>query len=188
MPYNFLERYTPNDREEIEISKRCAIGRAKVSAPVREMIARYNMAKHLRVLHLGCGRATLDTAALEVAKSGTLPVFCFDPNYARAPEAMNNRYSLVVCSYVLNVLPPSPRMKCVEDIRAVLDVNGTALIAVRSAKDRSIVGVPEFDGVRTSTGTFQKGYTVNAFADELATCFRDVAIASCGDFLMAACG
>lgn len=85
-----------------------------------------------------------------------------EPTYTKAADIPYGVYDAVVCNCVLNVIAsPEARQGVIKHIVSLLRPNGIALIMVRSHADiRGIKhATPEGDGVRTSTGSFQRGFT-----------------------------
>jgi GGDEF domain-containing protein len=146
---------------------RTAMHRRDLSVPVRNLLA----AKLIKgsVLNHGRGRADADANALRDAGESYAE---YDPNYAPDRSALSKKYDTVISNYVLNVLPPKIRENAWRDIAN--STGGIALITVRTAGDKSIKGDSYEDGVRTSTGTFQKGFTLDGFEKEAGKYFNSV--------------
>jgi len=161
--------------KEIELSKRTAVShtirkRKTASLPIR-LITRKAELQGV-ILHFGCGKDQAGTGLLN-AQSGVVVAMEYDPNYVDYPEVLEDQYDIVIANYVLNVLPPKERKKAIKQIRSCMKKKGVAYITVRSHKDTKICGKPEFDGVRTSIRTFQKGYTLKGFLTELRRYFKN---------------
>lgn len=160
---------------EIEISKRTAIERGgKVSAPTQWPLA--NNCIHGDTLHHGAGRAWADTATMIGELGRGANVSEYDPNFPQIcdPMPLACKWQTVVSNYVLNVLPPAERQEVIKDIACA--TGEVAYVSVRSFRDHSIHGTPEQDGVRTSIGTFQKGYDAKDLLCELSAAFGHVKV------------
>jgi hypothetical protein len=161
---------TPEQAREIAVSAKTAIHRTKPSMPSSRLIADGRIRGS--VINLGKGRSVADAEALKAAAREYAE---YDPNFAPDAGALERGYDTVVSNYVLNVLPPFVREIAWETIRKATAKDGTAYVTVRG-NDHSINGTPEFDGVRTSIGTFQKAYTVGALLEEARRHFRNARI------------
>jgi len=160
--------------DEVKASKRCAIARKGLTAPLRSLLPMLASGVELDVLHLGEGRAVYDTKALR-KRFGQCEVF--DPNFSGADDqvALANQYDIIWCCYVANVLPPEDRKRLYAVAAAC--TKGRTYITVRRDK---IKGEPEQDGVRTSKGTFQRRYTELDLFNELDLYFESVYIVDRG--------
>ena len=180
-------------------SKLTAINRKKLSAPTTTLseLLRHrhyfgNMVRQTShwsggsgsILHHGCGRSVKDS---KFFKSICDKYAEFDPTYAPDRSVLNDKYDTVVSNFVLNVLEPEERQDAWMDIMMCVNDGGIALITVRSDKDTSIKGKPHEDGVLTSKGTFQKGYSLEAFEREAEGFFCNVSITSHGHYRTAVC-
>ena len=125
------------------------------------------------VLHFGSGK---DKHSTELLGSLGATVKEYDPNYAPDRSVLSEPHDTVVSNFVLNVLPPEARETALQDLEIAVGKNGIGYISVRAAGDKSINGEPAFDGVQTSRGTFQKGYTVAELTAELKRHFHVVSI------------
>lgn len=172
------------DREaEIRAAGRTAIGRPEASEPTQWLMnAAQNterrgwdsgFGKGKSVLHFGSGK---DKASTELLGSAGATVKEYDPTYAPDRSVITEPHDRVVSNFVLNVLPPELRDQALQDLQTAVGRDGIAYISVRAKGDTSIKGTPEFDGVRTSKGTFQKGYTVQELRSELGKHFHHVEI------------
>ncbi len=156
---------------EIQISGRTAITRSSMSLPCRLIVKHENINGH--GLHFGCGKDHAGTEHIRNS-SRTSSIVEYDPNYANYSKLLKRKYDFIVANYVLNVLPPKERKNVIKQIRNCLKRNGCAYITVRSIADSKIKGIPEYDGVRTSIGTFQRNYTVEELKKELQKYFKYV--------------
>lgn len=94
-------------------------------------------------LDYGCGRGD-DAEALGMSK--------YDPHYFPNKEPLNQKYDLVTCNYVLNVVDPNGQEIILNRIRDLLVPGGTAYISVR--RDIKQEGF-------TTKGTFQRNVVLD---------------------------
>lgn len=136
-----------------------------------------------RVLHLGTG---LDRFAREaLLKAGATLVNDYDPNFYPDRAVLAFKYDVVLCNYVLNILPPQERRLVYKDIAACTDTQGTAYICVQGKwpvlNRHRVVG--EFaDGyvIRdSSVPTFRKGYDPQECVDEICHVLHGTADVVC---------
>ena len=162
----------PKEKPDYGVSAgKTAITRRAVSVPTRELIAAGRITKSSSVLNHGRGKADDDATALSQLASSYAE---YDPNYSPDRAALDQRYDVVVSNYVLNVLPPDVRKLAWEDIAQ--STGGVAYITVRSSADKAIRGKKYKDGVITSIGTFQKGYTAIGLKREAKRYFDKVEV------------
>ena len=162
--------------EDERASGRTAIARTTVSRPTAWLVDKSNklfgLSKNSKILHYGSGRASQDTKKLQSAGN----VDEYDVNYAPDKSVVGNAdYDVVVSNYVLNVLPPALRKKAIREIGQSLNKSGKAFIAVRGHGD-TIRGKAEYDGLRTSTGSFQKTFSRQDIVDALKPFFKNVSV------------
>lgn len=145
------------------------------SQPVMR-ICREGLVKGKRVLHLGTG---LDCFAHKaMLDAGATLVNDYDPNFYPDRSVLEYQYDVVVCNYVLNILPPNERKLVYEDIERCTDAKGSAFICVQGKwpviNRHRVVG--EFaDGylIRDSSVlTFRKGYDPQEFVDEICQAIK----------------
>jgi 2-polyprenyl-3-methyl-5-hydroxy-6-metoxy-1,4-benzoquinol methylase len=104
-----------------ENSWRTAIGRNKISKPTRFLLSHgWLDLMHRRVLDFGCGRG-YDADQLGFEK--------YDPHFF--PKKPKGKFDVVLCHFVLNVLPKKHEKKLLEEIESHLKPDGTAFITVR---------------------------------------------------------
>ncbi|PSV27623.1 hypothetical protein [Photobacterium sp. GB-72] len=189
---NDLNGYQDNFGDEITnnfvIASTTAIGRKDLTAPLKYLIKKNLIDNGFKqsLLHFGKGKAIPDCLYF---KSIAAAYAELDVGTANASQILGCNYKVVISNYVLNVLPPLNRQIVWQQIaRATDDKDGKAYIAVRSYKDRGIVGEPYLDGVLTKTvrkvkdatgntvtgQTFQKGYQPNELKEEALLHFRSV--------------
>ena len=131
--------------------------------PIRKLVGDGRIDENWSILHHGCGK---DQAGTLLLHSQTLEdVVEYDPHHHRTPAVLHKLYDCVVQNYVLNVLEPYQRRSCMMEVQRVTESAGVAYLSVRGCGDRSIKGEPVHDGVLTSRGTFQKGFTVKELKD-----------------------
>ena len=84
-----------------------------------------------------------------------------EPDYTDAQDIPRFRYDAVVCNCVLNVVDNhETRIKILENLWDLIHSDGSIYIMVRSHSDVNSIkrATPDGDGVRTSTGSFQRGF------------------------------
>jgi hypothetical protein len=161
---------TPEQAREIAVSAKTAIHRTKPSMPTSRLVGDGRIRGS--VINLGKGRSVADAEAM---KAAAVEYAEYDPNFAPDRTTLERKYETVVSNYVLNVLPPFVRAVAWETVREATGEDGTAYVTVRG-NDKSISGVTFLDGVRTSIGTFQKAYTIDALISEARKRFKNVRI------------
>lgn len=115
-----------------------------------------------RVLHLGTGLDRFAGQALR--RAGAVSVDDYDPNFYPDRSVLDSTYDVVLCNYVLNILPPKERARVYENIAACTAPGGAAYICVQGkwpVQNKHRVVKPYEDGyvIRdTSVPTFRKGY------------------------------
>lgn len=150
---------TPKIEEEFKISAKTSIYRKSACAPLKWLLDK-GLIKG-SCLNFGKGKYDCDSKAISNHTG-----FCvdYDYTYAPYPELLGQHFDTVFCAYVVNVLVPDAREVVYEQVaNCTKTYGGKAYFAVRSDKDRAIKGEPLEDGVRTSIGTFQIGFTEEVF-------------------------
>jgi ATP adenylyltransferase len=100
-----------------------AIKRNKPSAPVKWLESKGYVDRHKHfTLDFGCGRGD-DVKHLSAQG--------YDPYWAPDTDPLQHKYDVVLCTYVLNVLPPRERKQVVEQIKSLLNDQGKAYVTVR---------------------------------------------------------
>jgi Methyltransferase domain len=98
-----------------------AIKRKNISVPLRWLISKGLLFG--KTLDYGCGRG-FDCSFLGIQG--------YDPN---APAPINKyptcKFNTVICTYVLNVLPPKEQREVIRSIKKLLTPNGVAYVTVR---------------------------------------------------------
>ena len=106
-----------------------AISRSKPSAPCTYLYE--NSLLKGKVLDFGCGKGK----DVEFLSAKQIDVSGFDPFYAPYYELLDQKYDVVMCNFVLNVLPnDAERQAALDQIRELLNEGGVAYIAVRNDK------------------------------------------------------
>ncbi len=120
-----------------------AISRKHLSAPMRYLMTwgHVRFGDNKRILDYGCGRGQ-DAKRLHIDR--------YDPHYF--PELPLERPDIIVCSYVLNVLPKAREQVVLNEIRSLLKPYGVAYITVRRN-----IKKPGY----TSRGTYQRNVRLN---------------------------
>jgi len=152
--------------EALVNSKKTAISRRGISAPLKRLIAlgEFEVPHHdwpsEKILHHGAGRRNNPDRA-ELDRCGSY-VYHYDPYHgasARSPLGCSG-FDKVFSAYVLNVLPTSARLAATEDIVNSMSPSGSAYIAVRSHKNMNVG--PKWsdfdDGHLVPNKGFQKGF------------------------------
>jgi hypothetical protein len=142
--------------------------RSQPSVPARKLVEEYLKPGDM-VFDWGCGRGK----DLEYFLEQGFACGGYDIKHRPFPNPFctSTSYDWVLCAYVLNVIPPSYRNVLLADIHKFLPKDGRAMFAVRAAKDinREIKDswTALYDGWRTSSGTFQRGFTTHELEDLL---------------------
>lgn len=153
-----------NSINEVKVAGKTAIHRAKAALPIRKLIADGEIRDHWLILHHGCGKDQAGTRLLN-EQTVCYKVREYDPNHVPNPDVLNSTYNCVIQNYVLNVLTPDARHGCMRQVAKLTSSDGCAFLSVRGCGDKSIKGDRLYDGVTTSTGTFQKGFTAQELRD-----------------------
>jgi ATP adenylyltransferase len=137
-------------------SEKTAISRRGPSAPLKKLLE-LNLIEGT-VLDYGGGKGA-DFLHLK----DKFPTIHWDPNFQYQnglfiPQKnefnLTHKFDTILCTYVLNVLPPEERSMAIQNVLKLL--KGKAIFTLRSDKIR---GTPYEDGVLTSKKTFQKSFT-----------------------------
>mgnify|MGYP003689646015 CR=1 FL=1 len=153
-PYNHL----PHDSSTFS-----TIPAASQKTQVATTSGTYKKAQELlppgKTLDYGSGRGI---GAKEVG-SDTFEPFAregFDPTFANTADIPASSYDNVTSFNVLNVVPEDVRTDIVKEIGRVLKPGGTAVISTRGKDVMSAHGMlgPENLSIKTSAGTYQKGF------------------------------
>ena len=163
--------------EPFRLAGKTAIYRRTASAPLKFVIKHHLLSRGL-ALHLGKGRADLDSKA--VSEITGQPCNEFDFVHANYPQVLQKGvYDFVLCTYVLNVLPGTQRLMTLQMIAELINASGTAFISVRSKRESAMqqlyqTAEPFDDGIRTKSGSFQRGFTSDELKDEVSPFFKTV--------------
>ncbi len=163
--------------EPFRIAGKTAIYRRSASAPLKFVI-KHNLLFQGLALHLGKGKADLDSKTISEVTGQ--PCSEFDFVHANYPQVLQkSTYDFVFCTYVLNVLPKTQRLMTLQMIAELVKITGTAFISVRSKRESAMkqlyqTAEPYDDGIRTKSGTFQRGFTAEELNEEVAPFFSTV--------------
>lgn len=157
--------------------QRTAINRGKLSAPLRYLTAYQSIQNTGFVLDFGCGRGGDFFYLEENKKDLNIDPYAWDPNFlllyhSGCEERKNScpwvkpSFNTILCTYVLNVLPPDERKQTIQHVQSLLYPGGSAYFTVRGPKDK-ISGKTFEDGVITSKNTFQRLYTAKQLQEEI---------------------
>jgi len=157
----------------IKISKRTAIKRDKLPLPSRIALER-ELIRGI-VLNFGAGKDKL--TKIEALKNKSV-IACSNYDINDGFPSKFHRllfFDTIICSYVLNVLPPEERREMIEHMK-LYGANGARfLIAVRTDFPRK-KWKKHKDGYITGSGTFQKIYNKLKITRELRKYFSTVHI------------
>ena len=133
-----------------------AISRSTISAPLRYLInsssAFSKHIKHESLYHCGSGKAYQDSNYL---KSISHQYTEYDPYHGKH-QLKTQVHTIIVCFYVLNILPKIERTLAWETLANSLDSSGSIYLAVRCDNTK---GKTYQDGVITKRNTFQVRYS-----------------------------
>ncbi|ELP5729216.1 hypothetical protein QTV44_002482 [Vibrio vulnificus] len=160
--------------EDFSVSAKTSIFRTQASVPLRYLFERGLIRGS--VLNFGKGRYSTDSEAII-----TIAGNCTDYDYTYAPldlALLGHNFHTVFAGYVANTLPRRSRDVIYAQIANATRLHdGRAYFAVRSDKDRGIKGEPFYDydlngqlivdGVITSKGTYQIGFSCEQMLNEL---------------------
>lgn len=117
-------------------TEKTAISRTRLSAPSTYLLERGLLVG--RILDFGCGMGDL-------AKFLDGDIEEYDPHFA--PKRPRGRFDVVVCNYVLNVLPPRERKQVLREARRHLRADGVLYVTVRRDLEKnspSTLGTRQF--------------------------------------------
>lgn len=112
---------------EIERAGKSAMHRNSPSAPLRWLWGEGYIHNQTSVLDFGCGRG----ADGEFLRSEDIYVREFDPVHRPDWKILRQRFDVVTCTYVFNVLPESMEKELLGTLRVLLNPGGKAYITVR---------------------------------------------------------
>lgn len=163
--------------EPFRIAGRTAIARHSASAPLK-FIIKHNLLSQGLALHLGKGKADLDSKVLSEVTGQSCNEFDFV--HANYPQVLKKGvYDFLLCTYVLNVLPKTQRLMTLQMVAELINASGTVFISVRSKRESAMKRLYQTaesfdDGIRTKSGTFQRGFTADELKDEVGPFFKNV--------------
>jgi len=152
-------------------SAKTSIFRSGPSAPVKVLLEKQLLSVG-SALNYGKGKYDFDTNAI---KDVTGMCVGYDYTYLRV-DVLGTSYNTLLSSYVVNTLPPQARAFVWCQMAECTAAKGVAFVAARTDKD-NIKGTESEDGVITSIGTFQKGYSksgVDSLKEEALNYFEYV--------------
>lgn len=155
----------------MEMSKRTAMSRKEPSLPVRFFYNAYtnyslSLPLDIKVLDYGTGYGT-DYMYL---KDEGIDVWAYDFNFKPFDERPDQKFDVVLCTYVLNTLPKHLRAEVIADTAGFVKESGLVIFSVRSITEMASVS-KEWeifqDGFLTKAETFQRFYSHGELAQEL---------------------
>ena len=132
-------------------SHKTAISRKALPAPVKWLLQ--NRWIYGDVLDFGCGKCA-DINAREFPKYPDVQsIVSYDPYFNPHAHSLNNHpvpgFDIVLCTYVLNTVPPEEERQIIKTLTSVLRPNGLAFATVRTDKPRGGYGL-------STKGTYQR--------------------------------
>jgi hypothetical protein len=120
-----------------------AITRKQLPRPTRWLLRNGYLLKHkfIPMLDFGCGKC-------HSVNNEHLHIDGYDPHFRPDGIPEGKRYQIIVCNYVLCVLPPEEHLSVLRAIRRLLTEHGHAYISVRADKPKQGWGL-------SSKGTYQ---------------------------------
>ncbi len=147
-------RPTPPSEAEVEARGRTALHRTELSLPVRVAVEdELIVAGRTQVLDYGCGRGG------DVARLRRLGVRCVGWDPSHRPRGRRTASDVVNLGYVVNVIEDPAERRAT--LRRAWELAEEALVVSGRpvSEARELEGEPCGDGVRTSTGSFQRFYS-----------------------------
>ena len=142
----------------LELAGKTAIKRGKPSLPAKMLVKM--LLPEESVFDWGCGKGE------DVEYLRNEGFYCKGWDPVHKPDTVGTwfyPFDWVLCSYVINVLPPEQRAVILPRIHAFLPEDGSVLVATRASKEvnRQVkdTWTASYDGWTTSKGTFQRGFT-----------------------------
>lgn len=129
-----------------------AITRKSVPVPV-DWLIRQNLIQG-DVLDFGCGKCANINNQIFGKLEGVTSISNFDPFFENNPDVLNRQYDIILCTYVLCILPESEEVNLLKQIQTCLKPGGTAYITVR--KD-----IPKQGHGISKRNTFQRDVNLN---------------------------
>jgi 2-polyprenyl-3-methyl-5-hydroxy-6-metoxy-1,4-benzoquinol methylase len=123
-------------------TERTAVTRKGPSAPCR-MLYKSSRLTEGKVLDYGCGRG--EDAYWLRGRGEDMEVLQWDPFHS--PIMPRGKFDVILCTYVINVMPKTEERRVLDDIKSRLRKGGVAYITVRRDVEK--------DGY-TSKGTYQR--------------------------------
>lgn len=137
----------------IHFPHKTAISSKIASRPLRDFIDYMPKGYGIKtVLDFGCGKQRDKKLCLERFGSYTP----YDPYYAPDKSVLDKKYNLVLCIYVLNVLPPKEREQVFRKINVFLMRRSLVVVAIRTRVPKAVLNWEAYeDGFITTRKTFQ---------------------------------
>lgn len=132
--------------DKVNRSHLTAIRRINPSLPLRWLVENNHITEGW-LLDYGCGHGKDVEWLME---SHDIDAVGYDPYHRQETWPLDDKWNVITCTYVLNVVPPRREDVVLDVIRMALAVGGTAYITVRR-------DIPEDKtGYKTSKGTYQR--------------------------------
>lgn len=168
------------------ITTNIAIYRKSAAAPTKWLLQQNGLISG-DVLHYGRGH-DIYTAQLLQKHPKVTSVTEYDPNQPdiNSTAYRRRKYDTVICNFVLNILPPGPRLLVLKDIRSI--TKGSTIFAVRGQSDRGYANAKRkwpslLDGFSNGKN-FQKYYTKEEMYNELSKVFSFVDILKASNYII----
>lgn len=130
-----------------------AVSRKTLPVPVRWLLHQKKL--YGKVLDYGCGKCGDLNKKFILSLPGIKLVHSWDPFYQPFElQIQKGFYDVILCTYVLCVLPKSEEKEIFLNIQFLLKESGTAYVSVRNDKPRQGWGI-------TRRGTFQRKVELN---------------------------
>ena len=104
-----------------------AIPRKKPSLPLRVLVNSGKINLDAKILDFGCGRGKDYTWLSSMGYNAR----GYDPHWNRDEEALKNKYDVVLCSYVLNVVDKTTQKQILDQLKSLTKTNGKIYVSVR---------------------------------------------------------
>lgn len=154
-------------------SHNTAIGRNKLSAPMKTLFCHGAISKDKKILDFGCGRGSDVTLLQEKG----FKIEGYDLHFK--PSLPQGSFDLVTCIYVLNTIPDkNDRMNVIKNAWRKVSPGGQLFLAVRekSSVDKD-AEKGQWDSLTDgfisslSRQTFQKGFTELSLSNLIESCY-----------------
>lgn len=95
-----------------DCSYKTAISRKTISAPLKYLLSKNLINKNQTILDYGCGRGK----DVQWLNENGYNVRGFDPHWNPDKDALNQKYDVILCTYVLNVVDGKIRKNIIKDL------------------------------------------------------------------------